>query len=1272
MRLFVFFSLIISSFNIQAQLLEYNIDWNGNTQYELEQKKVSVPQVKNFNTNYSFNQSYRLVKQWKDNQIIDVNSVRLVRAEFSEINIDNFSGLEKIKFPNKIEFQLNTSISKNELFSFLEINPIIFEDGIYKKLDKILIEYEFLKNRNNPKLLIEPSVMKSGQWYRFYVENTGIHKIDKDFLEDLGINTNNLDPGKVKIYGHGGEMLPMLNSVEFPIDPIENSVKFVGQNEDVFNDDDYLLFYGKGSGEFNSENNTNLNLFEDKTSYFLSISGSNGQRVSEYIEPNNSELIIDYYTNYQFHEIDEYNLAQIGRRWFGDRFDFENTKTFEFNLENLLLDQPINFKIYAAATSEIPTNMSVTVNNSEIANLYFGSIGEPILATGSSFQSNINSQSENIDVVLNYNNSGNPSSSAYLDYISLKGSSALSFNGSQLIFYNDDLETEAEVVTYQISNSENINSIWNITDISNISEININSFSGFNASFNPNNKFIAFNNDNLLEPIIEDQFEVENQNLKENIFLNESGLIEAPNYIIICNSEMIYQAERLAQINREKNNLNVKVVNVEKIYNEFSSGNQDISAIRNFVRYVYNNQNNNQDFKYLCLFGDASFDYKDRVPSNTNIIPSWNSLNSFSLSSSYISDDFFGMMDINEGSMSNFNKLDIAVGRILADDNERARDLVDKIEKYYSEDSYGDWRNKIMVISDDVDEPWENIIQSTSNSIADIIEENKPFFNTRKILSDAFQQETSSGGERYPEVKNQIINGIKKGALVVNYFGHGGEDGIARERLFDKIDAAELVNPNRLNCFVSVTCEFTKFDNPNRQTAGEFLYWNKRGGAIALITTTRQIFVSVGVEFNLTLEDYLFSLNSNNYTSMAEALRLTKIDPAISNSDQRRLVFFIGDPAMKLSIPEPEIKITRINDIPVQDFNSSLRGLDLINIKGEIQNENGSPIESYQGELTAIIFDKEIERSTLGNDGTTDSNGNPIILNFNTLGEILFRGKSSVSNGSFEFSFVVPKDVGMEVDSGKFSFYSKESSSLTDNNGYNKSILIGGINENAEEDNIGPEIDLFMNDESFISGGITNENPNLIVKLFDENGINTSSGVGHDIIATLDNDDANSFRLNEYYQANIDDYKNGTINYPLDNLSTGIHNLRLKAWDVYNNSSETEIDFLVFDQDQDIVIENLLNYPNPFISYTEFWFNHNSSAPLNVTIQIFTIAGRLVKSIIGITQSDSGSNFSRDFSWDGRDDFGDKVAKGVYIYKITVRSETLNKQVSKTEKLVIL
>ena len=246
--------------------------------------------------------------------------------------------------------------------------------------------------------------------------------------------------------------------------------------------------------------------------------------------------------------------------------------------------------------------------------------------------------------------------------------------------------------------------------------------------------------------------------------------------------------------------------------------------------------------------------------------------------------------------MTNSNKLDLAVGRILADSYSRAVILVDKVESYYSNESYGNWRNNLVVFADDVDESWENIIQTTSNNIADLISNNKPFFNIKKILSDAYTQETSSGGERYPDVKNEIINSMRKGALVINYFGHGGEDGIARERIFNKIDAASVNNKNKLNCFVSVTCEFTKFDNPFRETAGEFLYWNPNGGSIALITTTRQIFVSVGVDFNLTLEEYLFSLNSSSYTSMAEALRLTKIDPSISNSSQRRLVFFIGDP----------------------------------------------------------------------------------------------------------------------------------------------------------------------------------------------------------------------------------------------------------------------------------------------------------------------------------------------------------------------------------------
>ena len=404
---------------------------------------------------------------------------------------------------------------------------------------------------------------------------------------------------------------------------------------------------------------------------------------------------------------------------------------------------------------------------------------------------------------------------------------------------------------------------------------------------------------------------------------------------------------------------------------------------------------------------------------------------------------------------------------------------------------------------------------------------------------------------------------------------------------------------------------------------------------------------------------------------MAEALRLTKNDPEISNIIQRRLVFFIGDPAMKLAFPDPNIKITSVNDIPLNDFNEPLKALSLVNIKGQVEGIGGEVLNNYNGELTSTVFDKDISRSTLANDNIYESD-EPIVLDFTTLGETIFKGKSSISNGLFEFNFVVPRDIGMAIDNGKFSLYSEKTNFNIDNSGNEMSILIGGINENAENDNTGPDINLYMNDESFIDGGITNENPFLIVKLFDENGINTSSGIGHDITAVLDGDNSNTFQLNDYYEAELDDYQNGSIKYPLRDLDPGLHTINFKAWDVFNNSSSSEIQFLVHDQNDKLIISNVLNYPNPFVNYTEFWFNHNSSDVLDVLIQIFTVSGKLVKTISQQTNLSGSSSLSRDVIWDGRDEYGDRLAKGVYVYKLRVRSLQTNKKTQKIQKLVIL
>ena len=421
------------------------------------------------------------------------------------------------------------------------------------------------------------------------------------------------------------------------------------------------------------------------------------------------------------------------------------------------------------------------------------------------------------------------------------------------------------------------------------------------------------------------------------------------------------------------------------------------------------------------------------------------------------------------------------------------------------------------------------------------------------------------------------------------------------------------------------------------------------------------------------MDDYLFAFGSNDYPSIGEALRLTKIDNNIAGISQKRLVFLIGDPAMKLAFPEPDIRLTKVNDIDITQPIDTLKALSYTKLAGEVTDTNGNLLSNYNGTLTATVYDKNISRQTLANDNVNDNNG-PIRLDFTTLGEIIFKGQASVVNGEFEVDFVVPRDIGIPVGNGKVSFYAQTNNPLSNQAGANFDIEVGGINEDAPQDNIGPVINLFMNDENFVSGGITNESPNLLAKLQDDNGINTASGIGHDITVILDGDETNPLVLNDYYQANIDDYTNGTVSYPFRDLEPGPHTLTFKAWDVYNNSSTTELQFTVFDKDEELVIENVLNYPNPFVNYTEFWFNHNSSDPLDVSVQIFTVSGKLVRTLNGQTASGSKSvsSLSKDIVWDGRDDFGDKIGKGVYIYKLKVRSNRLNKQVEKIQKLVIL
>ena len=1213
----------------------------------------------------------RYTDVWIDNGFANASSAVLSNVRYETVTRGQLKNMDIATIPNKIIYELSSSRGRNTLYTTLNFTPVINDNGVYKKVVSFSLNY---KKGNAPytnsKIAISNSVLSSGNWYRFRVDKTGVFRINRSFLNSLGMDVNSIDPRQLKIYGNGGNMLPYLNSENTYFDPAEVAIQVVGENDGSFDSNDYILFYGE-TQQYSEESDTHINLYDDNAYYYITADGGYGKRIQPYTEPSGtSSHTITQFHNYQYHEVDTDNPGMVGRRWFGERFDVENEQSFTFTFPNLIVSEPINYRILAVAGSETGTQMTVSINETEVGQMSFTGIdpNSSDIVRGRTLQGEQNISSEEVTVKLSYNNNGNPASRAFLDYIAIEALCQLTgATGTQFRFQNNEVPLLSGIGTYQIGNANQLSQIWEVTNPFDITALNTEDNSGnisFKANMGQERRYVAVNPGDYYSPIQVSPSTVLNQNLKGSIFRNNQGQFQDVDYLIVTPPQLLQPALRLANHNRTLRGLNVKVVTTDKIYNEFSTGKKDIVAIRNFVKYIYDNASSAENrIRYLCMFGDTSVDYKDRLPASNNMVPTFHEYtNNLSTSSTKMSDDFFTFMDANEGAnISTTNKMDIAVGRVIADNVSQANTMVDKIIDYASEESYGNWRNNFLLISDDADDNTDSTLQEDLDALGDQIAEEKPFVNVLKIHSDAYQQETSAGGNRYPDVNKAIKDQIEVGALIVNYFGHGGEDGLSGERIVTRDDIESLRNTDKYFLMVTITCEFTRFDNPLRPTAGEAMYWKEGGGAVAMITTTRTIGIHTGADYNVELASQLYGFNTTDYPTPAEALRTSKN----TLSQNGRMIFYLGDPAMELAFPQPEVRLTKLNGVPLGQATDTLKALSRVRFEGEVVNENGGLLNSYNGVLEAKVFDKKVMRQTLGNDGTEGS-----VMHFQTLGEGIFNGQASVTNGKFEIEFVVPRDIAMPVDYGRVNLYSKKQNALEDQAGANETIKVGGLDQNAPEDNQGPLIQLFMNDENFISGGTTNDSPILIAKLEDEHGINTASGIGHDLIAYIDGDTANPIVLNDYYQSEVDDFTKGALDYRLRDLEDGLHTLTLKAWDVYNNSSTADIQFVVAGSDE-LKINRVLNYPNPFVNYTEFWFNHNRPfEPLEVQVQVFTVTGKVVWTRNQVVMTDGF--LSREIVWDGRDDFGDKIGKGVYVYKLTVKSTLTNKKVEKFEKLVIL
>lgn len=1286
----LFYCLLCTFWAFAQQKNQIVLNWTDNVNSSIGEFPIVVPQFQAEYTELKAGERQLLFGySFPVSGTVAENSLQITNVVYENMTKEQLGWLLPSAVPSGLNPSVATVKSRNEMHARITLSPIIKDGNGFKRVKSFTYDYSLA----GPALTtfgvedfqgIRSSVLATGNWYRFYVEKSGVYRVNRSFLQQLGFDVNT-DPRNIKIYGNGGRMVALGNSDYYPADLEENAITFIGEEDGKFDTADYILFYAEGVDNWSADNGSHNNLYADRSYYYVTSQGGPGKRITAMGEPAGAPtLTTGVFDEYQFHEKDLVNIARLGRKWHGEAFSVNNKQDFEFTVPDIEMS-PVSITVGAAANSVVATSMAATVNGQALTSLSFTPPATSVAAMEHIRTGTFTPTGSTFTVNLTYNNNGAPGSNAWLDYIIVKAKRRLNGTGKQFRFRYNDAALNNGVIQYNVSNASGISEVWDITDIYNAGKVvnagQQNQFS-FKAGLGEVRQYITVVPSDYYTPLRESQARVANQDIKGTIFNGSNGQFQDVDYIIVTPASLNASADRLANLHRNQG-LNVKVVNLENIYQEFSSGKQDIGAIRNMIKYVYYNASSvTNRVKYVNLFGDASFDYKNRTPNNTNIVPIMQAYdsnggvdprnpNNFSVITTFITDDFYGAMDPGEGrfGFGDSEGLDIAVGRMLVTGRQQADEMVNKVAEYIDAASYGRWRNEFVVMTDDLDgNGSERFVVEMENGVSDPLKQNRPFVNVRKFHTDAYVQQSSSGGQRYPDAKEQFIRAINYGALVVNYLGHGGENGLASERMYEKTDADNLTNRYKYPLFITASCEVTKFDNPYHPTVGEFTYWNPKGGAIGLISTTRALYISSAYVFNPRITRELYAFGQNEYPSISEALRRAKVGLGLRDL---RMICFVGDPALHLAVPKPKIELTHINDIPLADFTGALNSLSYVKLAGVVMNESGTAVLSgYSGELEVTIFDKDIDRVTLGNDGVRNSSGQVIITPFKTIGETIFRGNASVSGGRFEFGFVVPRDIRVPVGNGRVSLYSKRANLPEDHQGYSNDVKIGGVNLNAAVDNTPPKVRLYMNDESFVSGGITNASPILLAFLEDEHGINTASGIGHDIVGILDGDENNPFIMNDYYETELDDYTKGALRFPFSNLEKGLHTLVFKAWDVYNNLVTAEIQFVVVG-DEGLTLDKVLNYPNPFVSYTEFWFTHNRPfEPLDVQVQIFTVTGKVVKTI---NQSVTTDGFlCRDVKWDGKDDFGDRIGKGVYVYKLTVRSATTRKTAEKYEKLVLL
>lgn len=1095
------------------------------------------------------------------------------------------------------------------------------------------------------------SVLATGTWAKISVTGDGVYKINADFLRKAGFNPDQLDPRNIKIYGGLNSMLPQPNSTSRPQDLIESAIFVSGESDGAFNSEDFILFYAQGPDAyaFDTQRQTfkyENNLFSEKNYYYLTVGVTNGKRLTTLANVEGTFSLIQQFDDFAFFETEKYNILKSGRQWFGEQFDINTEATVRFEIPGIVANSNVRLISQVMAQSISDCSFKVSFNGiatidqpiSAIPDSRYGLKGkiktDTVLLNSTTVKAALQSTQ---DIKYQFTRGSKPGISVgYLDFLLFSFKRQLALYGSQTGFVSAESLNQTPS-TFEISDTDANSIVW---DVSNpyTASIQTSVFSQtklrFSTTTSKLKKFIVFNSTKISAPLLEGT--VANQNLR--------GL---PTTSLLIITHPLFQAEanRLAAHRQTHSGITVSVVPTDQIYNEFSSGKPDFTAVRDFIRNQYKKSNSN--LKNVLLFGRGSYDYQDRVANNTNYVPIYESINSLSPLDTYSSDDYYALLEDNEGAWEEspavYASLDIGIGRLPVKKVEEAKTIVDKLIEYDTDaKAHGAWKKNILFVADDGNGV---LHQSQADALATNIDQFYGAFEARRMFLGSYSQIMTPAGQFSPEATKALDLAIRNGQGIINYTGHGNEKLWMQEQILTESTVLNLTNGPRYPIFVTATCEFGRNDDPFITSTAERILTLPKGGGIGLVSTARPVNSFTNFNLNNAFYTALFLQQNNNYRDLGNVFKDTKNNSTFGTAN--RNFSLLGDPSLNLFGEAPQVII---KSITTSNNAGNLQPLAEITLTGELQ-KNGSVSSSFSGNINVVLLDQPQNLTTFDD---PEENVNPPApaYAYTERSNKLFDGNATVTNGAFQIKFTLTKNISLVPGKGKFSFYG-QSTQNENAIGFSTSYNVGGPEAPARTDTTPPDIRLFVGDTTFRAGGIATPNTKLVALLSDISGINISStDPQRSLTAVLDG--SQTFIVNNYYQAVNDNPAKGILIFPIDGLTKGTHTLSLSGSDSYNNTTLATIDFVVTDGNG-LEINQLSNYPNPVITETKFWFTHNRPGEdLEATLVIYNLAGQvLISQNYTIAESQYLVTLP-DWSIDHAQ--GTKPGPGLYIARLFVRS----------------